>query len=108
MFMKGRSLSLRTLGLPITVLLKSEKETTSIYVDKAGNVSVSRGALPEPNVIIEGSHAALCDILQTRSPTLIAPGPLKVTINSGEIKGKVVGISEGDLMENPLMDLLAL
>jgi hypothetical protein len=108
MFMRGRGLSLRSLGLPITVVLKSEVETTSIYVDKAGNVSVSRGALPDPNVIIEGSHAAMCEILQTRGPMLTAPGPLKITINSGDIKGRVVEIPEGEPMENPLTDLLAL
>jgi hypothetical protein len=107
-FMKGKSLSLRSLGLPITVILKSEVETTSIFVDMVGNVSVSRGALPEPDVIIEGSHASMCEILQTRSPTLTAPGALKVTINSGERKGEVIEISEGELMENPLTDLLGL
>jgi hypothetical protein len=96
------------MGLPITVVLKSEVETTSIHVDGAGNVSLSRGALPDPDVVIEGSHAVLCEILQTRGPILTAPGPIKVTFNSGEMKGTVVEVSEGEIVGNPLADLFGL
>jgi hypothetical protein len=105
-FEDRRRLSLRTMNLPLTVVLRSEVETTSIHVDKRGNVSLSRGALPDPDVVIEGSHATLCEMLQTKAPMLAAPGPIRVTINSGEMKGLVVEVSEGDLIGNPLADLL--
>ena len=100
-----RRMSLRTMGRPLTVILKSEVETTSIHVDREGNVSLSRTALPDPDVVIEGGHATLCEILQTRAPILAAPGPIKVTINSGEMKGMVVEVSKGELIGNPLADL---
>ncbi|HIH01753.1 TPA: hypothetical protein HA259_06745 [Thermoplasmata archaeon] len=104
-FEDRRRMSLQTIGRPLTVILKSEVETTSIHVDKEGNVSLSRGALPDPDVVIEGEHATLCEILQTRAPILAAPGPLKVTINSGEMKGLVVEVMKGELIGNPLADL---
>jgi hypothetical protein len=107
-FGDARRLSLQAMGLPLTLVLKSEVETTSIHVDRAGNVSLSRGAMPDPNVIIEGSHATLCALLQTKEPILMAPGPLTITFNSGDVKGLVVEVAEGDVIGNPLADLLGL
>ena len=104
---RGRRFFLRELGLPITLVFKSDLEATSVYVDKAGNVSISRGTLPDPNVIIEGSHAALCTLLQTKEAALAAPGPLRITITKGEIKSMVIDIAEGETMENPLTDILS-
>ena len=104
-FEERRRMSLQAMERPLTVILKSEVETTSIHVDEEGNVSLSRGALPDPDVVIEGEHSVLCEILQTRAPILAAPGPIKVTVNSGEMKGLVVEVSKGELMGNPLADL---
>ena len=104
-FEERRRMSLRTMDRPLTVTLRSEVETTSIHVDKEGNVSLSRGALPDPDVVIEGEHATLCEILQSKAPIVVAPGPVKVTINSGEMQGLVVEVSKGELMGNPLADL---
>ena len=104
-FEERRRMSLQAMGRPLTVILKSEVETTSIHVDREGNVSLSRTALPDPDVVIEGGHATLCEILQSRAPILAAPGPVKVTINSGDMKGLVVEVSEGELIGNPLADL---
>ena len=101
---RGR-LSLQAMDRPLTVILRSEVETTSIHVDKEGNVSLSRVALPDPDVVIEGEHAVLCQILMTKAPILAAPGPVKVTVYSGEMKGLVVEVSKGELMGNPLADL---
>lgn len=108
MFSKGRRLFLRSLGLPITVVLRSDIETTSIFVDDAGNVSVSRGALPDPNVVIEGSHATLCGILGSMESTITVQGPLKIYINKGDTRDMIVEIAAGETIENPLTDLLAL
>ncbi len=107
-FGDSRRLSLQAMGLPLTLILKSEVETTSIHVDKAGNVSLSRGAMPDPNVVIEGSHATLCALLQTKEQILKAPGPMKITFSSGEVRGLVIEVSEGDMIGNPLADLFGL
>jgi len=108
MFSKGRRLFLRSLGLPLTVVLRSDIETTSIFVDEANNVSVSRGALPDPNVVIEGSHATLCGILGSMESTITVLGPLKIHINKGDIRDMILEIAAGETIENPLTDILTL
>ncbi len=106
MFRKGRRLFLQSLGLPITVVLRSDIETTSIFVDEASNVSVSRGALPDPNVVIEGSHATLCGILGSMESTITVPGPLKIHISKGDTRDMILEIAAGETIENPLTDIL--
>ncbi|HUV61462.1 MAG TPA: hypothetical protein VMW71_04765 [Thermoplasmata archaeon] len=102
---EGRGLSVGELGLPAIVVFKSDVQSTSIYVDEIGNVSVSRGALPDPNIVIEGTHEALCSILQTMEPTFAAPGALRITVNKGSIQGFVMDIAEGQDMDHPLMEI---
>jgi len=101
----GRGLSVGALGLPATVVFKSTVESTSVYVDELGNVSVSRGALPDPNIVIEGDHDALCSILQMREPTFAAPGTLRITVTKGSIQGFVMEIAEGQEIDHPLREL---
>ncbi len=108
MFSNGRRLFLRSLGLPLTVVLRSDIETTSIFVDEANNVSVSRGALPEPNVVIEGSHATLCGILVSMESTITVLGPLTIHINKGDTKDMILEVATGETIENPLTDILTL
>lgn len=105
---KGRRLFLRSLGLPLTVVLRSDVESTSIFIDEAGNVSVSRGELPEPTIVIEGGHAALCGILESMESPITVTGPLKIHINKGDTKDMVFEIAAGETIENPLTDILAL
>ncbi len=93
------------IGLPAIVVFKSEVQSTSIYVDEVGNISVSRGALPNPSMVIEGTHEALCSILQTMEPTLSAPGALRMTVTKGSIQGLVIEIAEGQSMVHPLMEI---
>jgi len=101
----GRGVSVGDVGLPATVVFKSDVESTSIYVDEVGNVSVSRGTLPEPNLVIEGDHQVLCSILQTREPTFKAPGALKITVTKGSIQRFQIEIAEGQDIDHPLMEI---
>lgn len=102
---EGRGVSVGAIGRPATVVLKSPVESTSVYVDEHGNVSVSRGALPNPNIVLEGEHAALCAILLQRMPSFPAPGPLKITVTRGSVEGLVAQIAEGQEMDHPLKEL---
>ena len=101
----GMGISVGAIGRPATVVFKSDIESTSVYVDKQGNVSVSRGALPDPDILIEGDHATLCAILQMLEPTLAAPGNLTITVNTATIKDFVIEIPEGREMVHPLKEL---
>ena len=101
----GKGISVGAVRGPVTVVLRSAVESTSVYVDEQGNVSISRGALPNPNIVVEGDHDILCAILQIREPTFTAPGDLKVTVNFGAIRDFVVEISKGQEMVNPLKEL---
>lgn len=101
----GSGVSVGDIGLPAIVVFKSEVQSTSIYVDEVGNISVSRGALPNPNIVIEGTHEALCSILQTMEPNLSAPGALRITVTKGSIQGLVIEIAEGQSMVHPLMEI---
>ena len=98
-------ISVGAIGRPATVVFRSDIESTSVYVDEQGNVSVSRGALPNPNLIVEGDHATLCAILQMLEPTLAAPGNLTITVNTATIKDFVIEIPEGREMVHPLKEL---
>ena len=101
----GKGISVGAIGRPATVVLRSAVESTSVYVDEQGNVSISRGALPNPNIAVEGDHGVLCAVLQMREPTFAAPGDLKITVNFGAIRDFVVEISKGQEMVNPLKEL---
>ncbi|UCE45002.1 MAG: hypothetical protein JSU93_06330 [Methanobacteriota archaeon] len=98
-------ISVGAIGRPATVVFRSDIESTSVYVDEQGNVSVSRGALPNPNMLVEGSHGTLCAILQRTDPTLTAPGDLTITVNIATIKDFVIEIPEGREMVHPLKEL---
>ena len=101
----GKGISVGAVGRPATIVFRSDVETTSVYVDEQGNVSVSRGALPSPNIVVEGDHDVLCAILQTREPTFAAPGTLRITVNAGAVRDFVVDIPKGHEMTNPLKEL---
>ena len=101
----GKGISVGAVGRPATVVLRSAVESTSVYVDEQGNVSISRGALPNPNIAVEGDHEVLCAVLQIREPTFAAPGDLKITVNFGAIRDFIVEISKGQEMVNPLKEL---
>lgn len=102
---EGKGVSVGAIGRPATVVFKSPVESTSVYVDELGNVSVSRGALPNPNIVIEGEHEVLCAVLQQRIPFFSAPGPLKITVTRGSVVGLTAEIAEGQEMEHPLKEL---
>ena len=101
----GKGISVGAIGRPATVVFRSDIESTSVYVDEQGNVSVSRGALPNPNLLVEGGHDTLCAILQMMDPTLAAPGNLTITVNTATIKNFVIEIPEGWEMVHPLREL---
>ena len=101
----GSGISVGMIGRPATVVFRSAVQSTSVYVDELGNVSLSRGALPNPNIVIEGDHETLCAILQMRDLTITAPGRLTITVNIGTIRDFVIEISEGQEMTHPLKEL---
>ncbi len=65
--------------LPQAWVFKTEKETASLTVDKAGAVTVTTGAAAHPDVTIETTHDRLEAALRTRSRDKLPPGPLTVT-----------------------------
>ena len=101
----GKGISVGEVGRSATVVFESAVESTSVYVDDQGNVSISRGALPNPNIAVEGDHDVLCAILQMREPTFAAPGSVRITVNFGTIRDFIVEISKGQEMVNPLKEL---
>ncbi|UCE80457.1 MAG: hypothetical protein JSV94_04675 [Methanobacteriota archaeon] len=101
----GRGISVGAIGRPATIVFKSDVESTSVYVDEQWNVSVSRGALPNPNIMVEGDHDVLCSILQTKTPELASPGKLRITITKGSIKDFVMEIEKGEEIVHPLREL---
>lgn len=101
----GRGISVGAIGRPATIVFRSAVESTSVYVDEQWNVSVSRGALPNPNITIEGDHDVLCTILQTKTPELASPGKLRIIVTKGSIKEFVIEIAQGQEMDHPLREL---
>jgi hypothetical protein len=102
---RRRGFLVKSLILPMIVVFRSEIETASLHVDKQGGVSVRRGELPEPTMVIEGSHSSICRIIESDVPRLHAPGPLRLTLNWGPFRGKTIEMVDGQVMDHPLKDL---
>lgn len=65
--------------LPQTWVFRTEREAVSLTVDRTGAVTVSKGAVPNPDVTIETAHDRLVAALGERSRDRVPPGPLTVT-----------------------------
>ncbi len=63
--------------LPQAWVFTTEAETVTLYVDSDGNVSVRGGRDASPDVIVQGTHAALSAALSTRNPALVPTGSIK-------------------------------
>lgn len=63
--------------LPQAWVFTTETETVTLKVDPEGNVSVHSGRDASPDVIIQGTHAALSAALSTRNPAKVPPGSIK-------------------------------
>jgi hypothetical protein len=63
--------------LPQTWVFTTESETVTFHVDPEGNVFVQIGRDASPDVIVQGTHAALSAALTTRNPALVPPGSIK-------------------------------
>jgi hypothetical protein len=72
--------------LPQTWVFQTEKEVASLSVDRNGAVTVTAGALANPDITIEIPHERLVTALRTRSRAKVPPGPLTVTPHTS--KGK--------------------
>jgi len=72
--------------LPQTWVFRTEKETASLSVDRAGAVTVKDGAAAHPDVTIESTWERLETALRTRSKANLPPGSLSVTPHTS--KGK--------------------
>lgn len=102
---KRKGILVRALVLPMTIVFRSEIEFASLLVDKEGNISVRKGMSPKPQIVIEGSHASLCQILQSREPKFSTHGSIKLTLNWGPFRNKIFEFVEGQVMDHPLKDL---
>ncbi len=102
---RRRGILIRSLILPMTIVFRSEIETTSLHVDRRGDVSIRRGAMPKPTFVIEGSHSSICEVLGSREPRLRAPATFKLTLNWGPFRGKTIEVIQGQIMDHPLKDL---
>ena len=88
----------RRFGLPSTIVFKSEIETVSQHVDKNGKATVSKGEMPDAQMIFEGSHSSLCQMLATfPSEGKFPPveSPIKVTASAGSVGEVVFEIGTG-------------
>lgn len=65
--------------LPQTWVFVTEDGTASLYVDRAGAVTVTAGALPSPDVTVDIGHDRLKAALQTRHKDAVPPGSVTVT-----------------------------
>jgi len=70
--------------LPQTWVFRTEKETASFTVDKAGSVNVAEGSAANPDVTIETRHERLIAALTKRAT--VRPGEVTVTPHTS--KGK--------------------
>jgi len=89
----------------MTVVFRSEIETASLHVDKEGNISILKGVLPKPMLVIEGSHSSICQLLRSREPRFSAPGSIRLILSWGPFRNKTVEIVDGQIMDHPLKDL---
>ena len=63
--------------LPQAWVFTTESETVTLHVDPNGKVFVQNGRAGSPDVIIQGTHAALSAALSTRNPAMVPPGSIK-------------------------------
>ena len=63
--------------LPQAWIFTTEAETVTLYVDAEGNVSVGGGRASSPDVIVQGTNAALGAALDTRKAAMVPPGSIK-------------------------------
>src|SRR5437016_2299144 len=63
--------------LPQAWVFTTETETVTLHVDPEGNVFVRSVRDASPDVIIQGTQAALSAALSTRNPALVPPGSIK-------------------------------
>ena len=88
----------RKLSLPFTTVFKSEIETVSQHVDKNGRVTISKGEMPDAQLIFEGSHSSLCQMLVTvalERKFPVTESPIKVTASVGPLGEMVIEIGTG-------------
>jgi hypothetical protein len=62
---------------PQAWVFTTEAETVTLYVDAEGNVSVGGGRASSPDVLVQGTNAALVAALSTRNAALVPPGSIK-------------------------------
>ena len=72
--------------LPQTWVFRTDRETASLTVDRAGLVSVVPGAASPADVTVETTADRLAAALTSRSRAGVPPGPLSVTPHTA--KGK--------------------
>lgn len=65
--------------LPQTWVFVTESETATLRVGPDGSTAASPGAAPNPDVVIETTHARLSAALRTRDRSKVPPGATKVT-----------------------------
>lgn len=70
--------------LPQTWVFRTERETASLTVDRAGAVSVVDGAAVHPDVTIETTFERLVAALTTRSRRGAPPGSFSVTAHTSK------------------------
>src|SRR5256885_10785079 len=63
--------------LPQAWVFTTEAEAVTLYVDAEGNVSVGGGRAFSPDVIVQGTNAALVAALSTRNAAMVPPGSIK-------------------------------
>src|SRR6266849_4126058 len=63
--------------LPQAWVFTTELETVTLHVDCEGNLSVRSGRDASPDVIVQGTQAALSAALSTRNPAMVPPGSIK-------------------------------
>ena len=63
--------------LPQPWVFTAEAETVTLYVDAEGSVSVGGGRTSSPDVVVQGTNAALVAALSTRNPAMVPPGSIK-------------------------------
>ncbi len=102
---KRRGALMRSVVLPMTFIFASELETASLHVSKEGRVSVEKGKLPKPMLVVKASHSTICTLIRNREPRISAPGPITITVNVGPLKGVETTIPKGQILEHPFADI---
>lgn len=72
--------------LPQIWVFETEDGSASLHVSRLGEVSVTAGSSPHPDVTVKIPHDRLVAALKTRNRDTVPPGPLTVTPHTA--KGK--------------------